>query len=104
MIDDLPCGASSVSGDLFQYKLLRGSVYTSLTVSGDEMTGLAYDPACHLAVRRFIISPGLAAPVSQSPHVPAIARRAFLAGTGAVILGAPLAVETFSDACQAIRG
>jgi hypothetical protein len=31
-------------------------------------------------------------------------RRIFLAGTGAVLLAAPLAAETFSDACQAIRG
>ena len=29
----------SVSGDVFQYRLLRGSTYIDLTVSGDEMTG-----------------------------------------------------------------
>jgi hypothetical protein len=31
-----------------------------------------------------------------------IDRRTFLAGTGAVLLAAPLAAETFSGACQAI--
>jgi hypothetical protein len=31
-------------------------------------------------------------------------RRTFLAGTGAVLLAAPLAAETFSGACQAICG
>ena len=29
----------SVSGDVFRYKMLRGSTYIDLTVSGDEMTG-----------------------------------------------------------------
>jgi hypothetical protein len=29
----------SVSGDVFQYRLLRGSTSMDLTVSGDEMTG-----------------------------------------------------------------
>jgi ABC transporter substrate binding protein len=38
-------------------------------------------------------STGLAVAVSQLPHVPAIARRAFLAGTGAVLFAAPRAAE-----------
>ena len=29
----------TISGDMFRYRLLRGSSYTELTVSGDEMTG-----------------------------------------------------------------
>ena len=30
----------TISGDHFSYRLLRGSSYVELTVSGDEMTGL----------------------------------------------------------------
>jgi len=45
----------SVSGDVFQYRLLRGGTYIDLTVSGDEMT--AQTSGRQVTLRRLQASP-----------------------------------------------